>query len=129
LSSLRLKLLSGTREQEGSEEVEGIEVMVREVPPAPAGDLRAMADVLRSRLKSGVVVLGTREADKVTLIAAVTDDLSGRVHAGRLVQKVVEIVGGRGGGRADFAQAGGREPDKLPEALASVAAAVKDQLD
>jgi alanyl-tRNA synthetase len=73
-------------------------------------------------------VLGTREADKVTLIAAVTDDLSGRVHAGKLVQKVVEIVDGRGGGRADFAQAGGREPDKLPAALESVPAAVREQL-
>jgi alanyl-tRNA synthetase len=128
MSSLRMKLLSGMPEDEGTQQVEGVEVMVREVPPAPAGDLRAMADVLRSRLESGVVVLGTREADKVTLIAAVTDDLSGRVHAGKLVQKVVEIVDGRGGGRADFAQAGGREPDKLPAALESVPAAVREQL-
>ncbi len=83
--------------------------------------LRAMADKLRDQLKSGVVVLGAVEDDKVTLLAAVTKDLAGgRVHAGKLIGEVAQMVGGRGGGRPDFAQAGGTQPDQLPLALERV---------
>jgi len=76
------------------------------------------------------VVIGTRdEAEgKVTLLAAVSDDLVGRVKAGALVKELAPLVGGGGGGRPDFAQAGGREPDKLPAALAAVPDAVRAQL-
>ena len=80
-----------------------------------------MADKLRDQLKSGVVVLGAVEDDKVTLLAAVTKDLAGgRVHAGKLIGEVAQMVGGRGGGRPDFAQAGGTQPDQLPLALERV---------
>jgi len=75
-----------------------------------------------------VVVIGAREDGKVTLIAAVTDDLTGRVKAGALVRELAPIVGGGGGGRADFAQAGGKEPERLGELLAAVPAAVRGQL-
>jgi len=95
-------------------------VLVREVPPAPPGELRNLADVLRSRLGSGVVVLGARGEGKVALVAAVSEDVRGRVPAGRLLKEVAALVGGSGGGRDDFAQAGGKSPELLPEALARV---------
>lgn len=87
-----------------------------------------MVDVLRQRLGSGVVVLGARGDGKVTLLAAVTQDLAGRVHAGDLVKALAQLVGGGGGGRPDLAQAGGRLPEKLEEALAAVTAEVARQL-
>ena len=87
-----------------------------------------MADVLRQKMGSGVVVLGSREGSKVTLVAAVTADLTDTIHAGRLASAVASTVGGGGGGRADFAQAGGKEPEKLPMALHEVSRLVKEQL-
>jgi alanyl-tRNA synthetase len=125
LAKLRLKLVSGGA-GEASEEaaVEGVRVLFREVPPAPAGELRAMADALKAKLGSGVVVLGARGDGKVSLIAAVSDDLKGRVPAGRLLKSLAAIVGGSGGGRDDFAQAGGKSPERLPEALAEAPKAV-----
>jgi len=131
LSALRMKMVAGAAagdDEGGPTDVDGILVLVREVPPAPAGELRNMADTLRSKLGSGVVVIGTREDGKVSLVAAVTEDLTGRVKAGGLVRELAGIVGGGGGGRPDFAQAGGKEPDKLPAALAAVPEAVRRQL-
>ncbi len=127
LSRLRLQSLSGG---EGLEEVEvdGVRVVAREVPPAPAGEIRNMADVLRGRLGSGVVVLASRDGERVSLVAAVSGDLTDRLHAGRLAGEVAGLVGGTGGGRPDFAQAGGREPDKLPAALAAVPEFVREAL-
>jgi alanyl-tRNA synthetase len=75
-----------------------------------------------------VVVIGTRGEDTVSLVAAVSKDLTPRVKAGELVKSLAAVVGGGGGGRADFAQAGGREPEKLPQALAAVEGAVREQL-
>jgi alanyl-tRNA synthetase len=130
MRKLRMQLVSGTVSPAGDEEllVEGIRVLVREVPPAPANELRDMADALRSKLGSGVVVIGTRSEGNVSLVASVTKDLTARVKAGDLVKKLSAIVGGGGGGRPDFAQAGGKDPEKLPEALAAVEAAVREQL-
>ncbi len=126
LARLRLQLISGAGEP--ATEVAGVKVLAREVPPAPAPELRNMADVLRSRLGSGVVVLGSRADGKVTLIATVSDDLAGRLHAGRLLEAIAVRVGGRGGGRPDFAQAGGKDPEQLPAALAAVADWVRGTL-
>ena len=132
LSKLRLEMVSGTAGAGGGDAgeavVEGIKVVAREVPPAPANELRTIADVLRGRLGSGVVVIGTRSDGTVSLVAAVTKDLEGRVHAGKLVGKVATLVGGKGGGRPDFAQAGGKDPEKLAAALAAVPDAVREQL-
>jgi alanyl-tRNA synthetase len=126
---LRMQLVSGgPAANDGELLVDGVRVVAREVPPAPANELREMADALRSKLGSGVVVIGTRGEDTVSLVAAVSKDLTPRVKAGELVKKLSAVVGGGGGGRADFAQAGGREPDKLPQALAAVEGAVREQL-
>jgi len=127
---LRMQLVSGAASASDAEEllVDGVKILVREVPPAPASELREMADTLRSKMGSGVVVIGTRSDGNVSLVAAVSKDLTGRVKAGELVKKLSAIVGGGGGGRPDFAQAGGKEPEKLPEALAAVGEAVREQL-
>jgi alanyl-tRNA synthetase len=108
--------------------VDGVKVVAREVPPAPLGQLRSMADVLRQRLGSGVVVLGAREEEKVSVVVTVTPDLVSRVDAGRLAKRLGVLVGGAGGGRSDFAQAGGKDPDRLTAALEAVPAAVENQL-
>src|SRR4029453_8028715 len=99
-----------------------------EVPPAPANELRDIADALRSKLGSGVVGIGSRSDGNVSLVAAVSKDLIARVKAGELVKRLSAIVGGGGGGRPDFAQAGGKEPGKLPAAPASVGGAGRAQV-
>jgi alanyl-tRNA synthetase len=93
-----------------------------------ASTLRDQADALRDRLGSGVVVLGHAADGKVTLLAAVTKDLAARAHAGKLVQALAPMIGGKGGGRPDFAQAGGSDAAALPGALAAAAAALQAQL-
>ncbi len=131
LAALRLQLVAGAAAAGGSDgtrSIAGVEVLIREVPAAPVPELRNMVDTLRSKLGSGVVVLGAAEAGKVSLLAAVSPDLVGRVHAGKVVQAAAQVVGGSGGGRPDFAQAGGREPEKLGAALERAAEAVRDQL-
>jgi alanyl-tRNA synthetase len=120
LARLRVQLVSGAPSAAEEQVVAGIRILVREVPTAPPAELRNMADLLRSRLGSGVVVLGTRGDGKVALIATVSDDLKARVPAGKLLKALAGLIGGSGGGRDDFAQAGGKEPDRLPEALSGV---------
>ena len=83
---------------------------------------------MTSKFKSAAIVLGSTEGGKVTLIAGVTSDLTDKIKAGELVNHVAMQVGGRGGGRADMAQAGGTLPDKLPAALASVKQWVEQRL-
>lgn len=84
-------------------------------------DLRKMGDILRQKIKTGIVVLGSINGDKTIFIAAVTKDLTKKgYHAGKIIKSVAQIAGGSGGGRPDFAQAGGKVPAKIDEALASV---------
>ena len=101
-------------------EVAGIPVLTRRVPEMSPAELRNLADTLRQRLGSGVVVLGMESSGKATLLAAVTDDLTDRVRAGDLVRELAVVVGGRGGGRPNLAQAGGPDASKLEDALESV---------
>ena len=129
MRKLRMQLVSGAAAAPEEERmVDGIRVLAREVPPAPANEMRDMADSLRSKLGSGVVVIGSRSEDNVSLVAAVTKDLTPRIKAGELVKRLSPIVGGGGGGRPDFAQAGGKQPENLPQALAAVEDAVREQL-
>jgi alanyl-tRNA synthetase len=128
LADLRMRLVSGA-ESSGELQIEGIKIIAREVPPAPVNEIRNMADVLRQKMGSGVVVLASREGGKVLIVSSVTADLTDRVHAGRLASAVASVVGGAGGGRPDFAQAGGKEPAKLPAALERVGEFVRQQID
>ena len=96
-------------------EIAGAKLMTREVPALEPHALRTLADSLRDRVGSGVVVLASRNAGKAALVVSVTPDLVDRVHAGQLVKTLAPIIGGRGGGRPDFAQAGGRQPERIGE--------------
>ncbi|HXG11378.1 MAG TPA: DHHA1 domain-containing protein [Gemmataceae bacterium] len=102
----------------GAAEVAGARVIVGEMPAGPEEQMRQQVDRLRQKAGSAVVVIGWSEDSKVQLIAAVTDDLVQKgMHAGKLVGQVAKVVGGGGGGRPTLAQAGGKEPAKLAEAL------------
>jgi alanyl-tRNA synthetase len=122
LAVLRRKLASGGGRDilQEAQVVNGIKVLAARIDGADAKALRDTADQLKSKLGSGVVVLGAVEGDKVFLVASVTQDLAGRLKAGELIKPVAELVGGRGGGRPDFAQAGGTKPDQVDAALALV---------
>jgi alanyl-tRNA synthetase len=80
-------------------------------------ELRQLADAHRDRIKSGVVVIGSTNDDRASLVVAVTKDLVGKIHAGNIVKALAPIFGGRGGGRPDFAEAGGSDPAKIADAL------------
>ena len=114
----------------GAREVQGVAVVARRVQAEDVPSLRTMADGLRESLGSGVGVLGADIGGKVSFIAVVTDDLiTGRgLKAGDIVRGVAQFAGGSGGGKAHLAQAGGRDPDKLDEALNQVARIVEQQL-
>ncbi|MDE2734991.1 MAG: alanine--tRNA ligase [Gemmatimonadota bacterium] len=114
----------------GAREVEGVTVVARRTEAEDVPSLRAMADGLRESLGSGVGVLGADIGGKVSFIAVVTDDLiKGRgLKAGDIVRGVAQLAGGSGGGKPHLAQAGGRDPGKLDEALEQVAGIVEQQL-
>ena len=109
-------------------EVKGVKVLATRIDGVDPSPLRDAADKLRSRLGTGVVVLGSVQGRKVRLVADVSRDLTDSLHAGRLVGAVAQRVGGKGGGRADFAQAGGTQPENLNEALALVPSQVSNAL-
>ncbi len=113
---------------EKAHEVAGIRVLAVRVDGADGKGLREMADQLRERLASGVIILGSAAEGKANLLVAVTRDLADRLPAGRLVQKLAEQVGGKGGGRADLAQAGGSRPEHLDQALNAADALIAGQL-
>ncbi|MBN1680684.1 MAG: alanine--tRNA ligase, partial [Anaerolineae bacterium] len=99
-------------------EIAGVPVLVARVNPTASDTLREMTDWFRDRVDSGVIVLGmVADNGRPQLIAAVTQDLTKRVHAGNVIKAAAQIVGGGGGGRPNMAQAGGKDPEKLDEAL------------
>ncbi|MCE5197225.1 MAG: alanine--tRNA ligase [Negativicutes bacterium] len=109
-------------------QVAGVTLLVAQVKAEKTDDLRQMADVLRDKMGSGIVMLGSEIDGNASLLAAATKDLNGKFHAGNLIREIAKLVGGGGGGRPDLAQAGGKNPEKLPEALQQVAAIVAKQL-
>ncbi|HEY0683844.1 MAG TPA: alanine--tRNA ligase [Steroidobacter sp.] len=124
VAALKSKLASGQGNDLSSSAVDigGLKVVATRVDGADAPALRDAVDQLKNKLQSAAIVLASvQEADKVVLIAGVTADQTAKVKAGDLVNFVAQQVGGRGGGRADMAQAGGNDPAKLDDALAGVA--------
>jgi alanyl-tRNA synthetase len=110
---------AGTSQDDEPVEINSVKVIARQVKDVDKASLRSLADTYKSRLESGVIVLATRLADDaVAIVASVTPDLKDRVAAGRLVKELAPIVGGKGGGRPDFAEAGGKDPTKISEMLA-----------
>jgi len=108
----------GSAKDDDQVEIAGATLIARDVKDVDKESLRALADTLKSRLKSGIVVLAAAMPDgKVSLIAAVTPDLAKKAPAGQLVKQLAPIVGGGGGGRPDFAEAGGKDAAKIPDLL------------
>jgi alanyl-tRNA synthetase len=131
IRSLKDRLASGQGVDlaAGAIDVQGVKVVATKVDGADVGALRNAIDQLKERLKSAVVVLASVEnPDKVVLVVGVTADQTGRIKAGELAGAVAAQVGGRGGGRADFAQAGGSKPEALDAALGSVEEFVRTRL-
>lgn len=108
--------------------VNGVKLLVKQLTNAEPKMLRTMVDDLKNQLSSGIIVLSTISDDKVSLIAGVTKDLTGKVKAGELVAFIAEQIGGKGGGRPDMAQAGGTDTAALPAAMASVESWVASHL-
>jgi alanyl-tRNA synthetase len=94
-----------------------VRVLSKRVDGLDPKDLRTLADSVRDRIKSGVLVMGSGNQDRVSLVAMVTKDLTGKFHAGNLLKKIAGLVGGSGGGRPEMAQAGGKDLERLDEAL------------
>ena len=130
LAALKAKMATSTGRDLASEAIDlkGVKVLAHAFDGVDGKTLLSTMDQLKSKLGSAVIVLATANGDKVSLVAGVTKDVTGRVKAGELVNMVASQVGGKGGGRPDMAQAGGNQPEAIPEALASVASWLEEKL-
>ena len=125
LDAARMKSASAAAGEASAVEVKGVKLLVQRVDGLERGPMRDLVDQMRSKLGSGVVVLGAASEDgKVALIVGVTKDLTGKVHAGKIVGALAGLVGGKGGGRPDLAEAGGSDVGALDGALAKAAEVV-----
>jgi alanyl-tRNA synthetase len=102
---------------DNAREVKGVKVLATRADNVDRNQMRTLVDNLRTKLGSGVVVLGSVQDGKVALIVGVTKDLTGRIQAGKIIAQVAKHVGGSGGGRPDMAEAGGKDPAGLDAAL------------
>ena len=127
---LQGRLAAGSLEQVlgQAQVVDGIRVVAAQVDLRDPKGIREMGDRLRDQLGSGVVVLVAQVADRVSWVTMVTKDLTGRLHAGNLARELAKRTGGGGGGRPDLAEAGGKDPSRIAEALAAVPDLVRGQL-
>jgi alanyl-tRNA synthetase len=100
-------------------EVAGVRLLRRKVTDLEKDALRTLTDSLKAQLTSGVIVIACVNDGKVQVVVSVTADLTARVKAGQIVKELAPIVGGGGGGRPDFAEAGGKQPEKIDEMLAA----------
>jgi alanyl-tRNA synthetase len=116
--ALRAQQRSAGLDESETVEVGGISLLAMELEGVKGGDLRDLSDKARQRLGSGVVFLASKNGSKVALLVAVTDDVKDRFPAGKLVSELAPLVGGRGGGRPELAQAGGNDPSKIGDAMA-----------
>ena len=130
VQQLKSKLASGHSGDLSAQakDVGGIKVLAAQIDGADARSLRDAVDQLKGKLGSSVIVLASTQDGKVVLVVGVSEDLLARMKAGDIAGVVAAKVGGRGGGRADFAQAGGTQPENLPAALADVEALVRSRL-
>jgi alanyl-tRNA synthetase len=130
LSAMKSKMASGQGDELLSQavDIKGLKVLAVMLPDADASTLREVMDKMKDKLKSAAIVLAAVNEGKVSLIAGVTADATSKIKAGELVNFVAQQVGGKGGGRADMAQAGGTEPQGLLAALAGVQAWVGERL-
>jgi alanyl-tRNA synthetase len=122
--------LSSERLLESAERIEGVTVVVAEVPGVEANLMRQLIDQVRGKASPSAVLLASRQGeDKVTLVAGISKELQARkLSAGDWIRPVAAAVGGGGGGRPDMAQAGGKDPSKLPEALQIAKKAIREMV-
>ena len=106
-------------------EIDGVRILSKKADPMSIDELRNFAEDLRSKIKSGIVVVGTEADGKATLIAMISRDLTDRFDAREIIKDIAVLVDGKGGGRADMAQAGGKKPEGLTEALNKVVDVVR----
>jgi alanyl-tRNA synthetase len=109
-------------------DVSGVKLVAREVSGLDKEGMRSLADSHRSKIKTGVVVLASADDSKVAIVVAVTPDIAKKVPAGQVVKQLAPIVGGGGGGRPDFAEAGGKDPSKIGEMLGAAKGVVEKML-
>jgi alanyl-tRNA synthetase len=130
IEQLKAKLASqaGASLSDQAEQIAGATVLISQLPATEPKALRTMLDELKNKLSSGVILLATVNDDKISLIAGVTADLTGKVHAGQLVGWAAEKLGGKGGGRPDMAQAGGTDVAALTAVLAQAKILVSQKL-
>ncbi|HZT75983.1 MAG TPA: alanine--tRNA ligase [Vicinamibacterales bacterium] len=130
-TQLKTKLAMGGGSAGGGDDivdVAGVRLARRKVSDLDKDALRGLADSLKAKIKSGVVVLASANDGKVQIVVSVTPDLTSKVKAGQVVKEIAPIVGGGGGGRPDFAEAGGKQPEKIDEMLAAAEAVLKKLL-
>jgi alanyl-tRNA synthetase len=125
----QLAVGGGSAPADEAVDVGGVKLARRKVADLDKDALRGLADSLKARIKSGVVVLASANDGKVQIVVAVTPDLTGRIKAGQIVKEIAPIVGGGGGGRPDFAEAGGKQPEKIDEMLEQSARVVGAMLE
>jgi alanyl-tRNA synthetase len=109
-------------------EVQGVKVLAQMVPETDRTGLRSLADELKNKLGSGVVILGTPQDGKAALVVMVSGDLCQRLPAGKIIKQIATLVGGSGGGKAELAEAGGKDPGRLAEAIEKSYGIVEDML-
>ena len=109
-------------------DIKGVKVLSIQVNGFDRAQLRTLVDSLRNKWKTAVVVLASTEDSNVSIVSGVTKDLTAKVHAGKIVGVIAQAVGGKGGGRPDMAEAGGKDPSQLDAALDEAYAAVEGLL-
>jgi alanyl-tRNA synthetase len=124
----KMAMGGGHASEDESTSVSGIALARRKVADLDKDALRALADSLKAKIKSGVVVLANQSDGKVQVVVAVTADLTGRVKAGQIVKELAPMVGGGGGGRPDFAEAGGKQPENIDAMLTAAPAVIQKLL-
>jgi len=129
LEEVKLKMAGGSAAEAMAKTIAGIQVHVQRTDGLDVNGMRALADQLRDKLKSGVVALGAANDGKVSLLVVVTKDLIARLKAGDLIKEMAAEVGGTGGGRPEMAQAGGKDPARLDAALGNVFGLVERMLE
>ena len=119
VDDLKQQMIAGGGDGSGPQarDVHGVPVLATEIVGVNASDLRGHSDLLLEKLGRGVVVLATRSDGKATLLVKISKDLTDRIRAGDVVRELAQLVGGKGGGRPDMAQAGGKQPENIPAAL------------
>lgn len=120
--------VSGRSDEHKAREINGVKVLGKIVQGLDANGTRQLSDTLLARLKSGIVVLGRTDEEKVGIIVRVSSDLMNKVKAGDVIREIAPIVGGKGGGKPDMAEGGGTEPEKLAEAIDAAYATVERML-